>query len=770
MPTPKKPTKLRPAKGASLKQKNPFRKKKCVKATSFPCGYSCQPKTRNGKEVICGEPLHGQAKTYMAWAEQVAARLQGINIKRETKGRSPLSLDKKGNVVGQLSDKALATAEKIARKKGSKALEQIQAEQQKREKEKTLPPRKTTIAEKIKSAKTENEGLKSLTDRELDQIIRVTKARKTQKSKDLLGKMLIEKERRSPTPPTPEVKPESPQPAPVSNSIKKATVTDRQDILPPWRKSLVPQRHIKNLNLVQQEGVARAIEAMGRDGTSGFIMADGAGLGKSRQQLAIADYYAAKGKKVLIISPNAVMKPDYKKGKVTGSFDEDSATMGLKYTLNRGQEPLNAGEIHLGTYENLDKFKDMVDKNTVLLLDESHLLKNLKSRRTEYGMEMLDKVGGVLYASATPADKPEHLYYLHRADKTGALKRHMNMYQVETVDEDGFRTKKWTTPFSEKKPKPKGGSRRSRASQPKPKEEKRIDAATRTAQAISALIDDFTASGAMMRREISMKGVDVKMKSIAVPPEAHEIAAKIEAHYSQGKDDGDRKKSGLELLDTRRQLEVYKVNAAAEMIAEDLKKGKQILVFASRINESTVYQRLAPDKTDPVTGELISGRKPVVKSEGTIPMLRAALEGLGIDPDLIVEMHGQAKMKQSDALEAFQSGKAKIMIGTDVMGTGINADDTVGNAPRSTYMLTPDFSASEAMQKIGRTWRSQTASYPEINFLFSDLEIDQWGKELLSSKLLTLGAIVGGAPKDLQFAERLALLRKNNRYNPFLFF
>lgn len=632
---PKKISKLRPAKGASLQQKNPFRKKKCVKSTSFPCGYSCQPRTRNGKEVVCGEPLHGQAKTYMEWAERVTARLKGINSRRETKGRSPLSLDKKGNVVGQLSDKALKTAEKIARQKGSKALAQVQAEQQKREKEKVLPTRKTTIAQKIKEAKTEEAGIKSLTDKELDNIIRVTKVRKTPKAKELLGKMLIEKERRSPKPEIP--KPEQPAPRPPSASLKKATVTDRQDLLPTWRRSLVPQRHINNLNDVQQEGVSRAISAMGRDGDSGFIMADGAGMGKSRQQLAIADYYASKGKKVLIISPNAVMKPDYKKGKVTGSFDEDSATMGIKYKLSKGADPLGAGEIAIGTYQNLDKFKDLVDKDTVLLLDESHLLKNLKSKRTEYGMELLDKVGGVLYASATPADKPEHLYYLHRADKTGALKKHMQIQRIETVNEDGERVQKWTSPFSEKKPKkPRGGSRRMRASREKPKEEKRIDAATRTAQAISALIDDFTASGAMMRREISMKGVDVKMKSIAVPPEAHEIAAKIEAHYAKGKKDADRKKSGLELLDTRRQMEVYKVNAAAEMIAEDLKKGKQILVFASRINESTVYQRIAPDKVDPNTGELISGRKPVVKSGGTVPMLRTALEGMGIDPDLIV--------------------------------------------------------------------------------------------------------------------------------------
>ena len=639
-----------------------------------------------------------------------------------------------------------------------------------------MPTRKTTIAQKIKEAKTEEAGIKSLTDKELDNIIRVTKVRKTPKAKELLGKMLIEKERRSPKSEIP--KPEQPTPRPPSASLKKATVTDRQDLLPTWRRSLVPQRHINNLNLVQQEGVSRAISAMGRDGDSGFIMADGAGQGKTRQQLAIADYYASKGKKVLIISPNAVMKPDYKKGKVTGSFDEDSATMGIKYKLTKGADPLEAGEIAIGTYQNLDKFKDLVDKDTVLLLDESHLLKNLKSKRTEYGMELLDKVGGVLYASATPAYKPEHLYYLHRADKTGALKRHMNMFRYSEMNKDGDVVEKCTAPFATKKGESLEARkdrvlRRGMSSikQNKKHEKKtRFDTATETAIAISNLIDDLTSSGAMMRREISMKGVDVKMKSIAVPPEAHQVAADIEAAYAKGSKNIDRNKRGLELLDARRQLEIYKVNAAAEMIAEDIKKGKQILVFASRINESTVYRRVGPDKIDPITNEVIPARKAVVKSEGTIPMLRATLEGLGIDPDLIVEMHGQAKMKQSDALKEFQSGKAKIMIGTDVMGTVINADDTVGNAPRSTYMLTPDFSASEAMQKIGRTWRSQTASYPEINFLFSDLEIDEWGKELLTSKMLTLGAIVGGAPKDLQFAERLAALRKSNRYNPFLAF
>ncbi len=932
---PKKPTKLRPAKNATIQQKNPFRKKKCVKATSFPCGYSCQPKTRNGKEVVCGEPLHGQAKTYMQWAERVASRLKGINTQREAKGRSPLELNKKGDVVRsdavkKLNDRALKKAEAIAKQRQSPALKQVQEEQARRKAEKTGA--KTTIAQKIKSAKTEEEGIKGLNDKELDRIIEVTKVRTTPKAKELLGKMLIEKERRAgkPSPETPA--PEPPKPVAL---IKKATVTDRQDLLPPWRRSLVPQRHRKNLSPVQQEGVARAIEGIGRDGDSGFIMADGAGLGKflqidepiltetgwrpigelkvgdrvygrdghlhnvtgyypqgvkalyrvtfsdgasvlaglehrwavrnktaqllgleggwvvmttedllkkkcksfqippldtetlaantqteipdipiryfesieyecddeaaciavdapdalyitrdyivthnTRQQLAIADYYASKGKKVLIISPNAVVKPDYKKGTVVGSFADDGKAMEIDFKLNKGDQKIGQGEIHLSTYQNLNALNEQIDSDTILILDESHLFKNLKSQRTELGMQMLDKAGGVLYATATPADKPEHLYYLHRADKTGALKKHLNMFRYEEINKEGEVVEKWTTPFATRKGETLEARKdrvlkRGMSSVKQRKNNKRkshLDTATETAIAITNLVDEFTRSGSMMRREISMDGVKVQMKNVPVPQEAHETAAKIEAHYADGRNDADRKRSGLELLDARRQLEPFKVKGAVDLALESIKKGNQVVIFADRVNESTVYKRVGPEKYDPNTGQLITdGRKAVVSSEGTIQALRKQLEEMGISTDDIVELHGGTKTKPGDAMGAFQSGKAKVILTTQASGgTGINLDDNVGDKPRTLISLTPSFSANEFMQMVGRVWRSQTNSIPEIHCLFSDLEIDTWGKELLSSKLVTLGAMVGGAPKDIRFSERLAILRKNNRYNPFL--
>lgn len=47
------------------------KEKVCKGKSSFPCGYSCQPRyTRSGKETQCKSALNGQAKTYAEWLEK----------------------------------------------------------------------------------------------------------------------------------------------------------------------------------------------------------------------------------------------------------------------------------------------------------------------------------------------------------------------------------------------------------------------------------------------------------------------------------------------------------------------------------------------------------------------------------------------------------------------------------------------------------------------------------------------------------------------------
>jgi hypothetical protein len=242
-----------------------------------------------------------------------------------------------------------------------------------------------------------------------------------------------------------------------------------------------------------------------------------------------------------------------------------------------------------------------------------------------------------------------------------------------------------------------------------------------------------------------------------VPKEAEMKMGLIASRY-----EGNRSGAARTILDQRRQLEPYKVPEAVSVALESMKKGNQVVVFADRINESTVYQ---------VDGEG-KDRPKLMSSEGTIRLIRDQLIAAGVSSDDIVELHGNADLPAPEAMSQFQSGNKKVILTTAQSGgTGINLDDVIGNAPRTLISMTPNFSANDFMQMVGRVWRSQTASIPEIFCLFSQLEIDKWGKDLLASKLAILGATVGGAPRDFQklsFAERLALYRRRNRFNPFM--
>jgi ERCC4-related helicase len=238
------------------------------------------------------------------------------------------------------------------------------------------------------------------------------------------------------------------------------------------------------------------------------------------------------------------------------------------------------------------------------------------------------------------------------------------------------------------------------------------------------------------------------MTAIAVPQEAQAIMDKIEERYDTGMPS--RMAVARQLLDQRRQLEPFKVPEASRLAIDAIKNGRQVLIFADRVNTSTVRGETTPEQ-DRVG---IKG-KVIAESGGTIALLRKQLESQGIKPEDIVEMHGSSDVSQAEALRRFQSGEVKVMIGTSkVMGTGINADDTVGDRPRTTIMMTPEFSASDFMQVLGRTWRKNTNSIPDFHVLFSEIGVDQWGKALLSEKLATLGAAVGGSPKSLKFQER----------------
>ncbi len=439
------------------------------------------------------------------------------------------------------------------------------------------------------------------------------------------------------------------------------------------------------------------------------MLADGTGTGKTRQLLAVAQTYAAQGKKILMVSPSEVLKPDWKKGTVSGSFANDSAAMGIPIKLSKGEAPLKAGEVHLTTYDQLAKLKGGVDSDTVVLFDESHSLKNWGSARAKHGYEMAKAAGKVMYATATPADKPLHITHLFRAKVFGQGRwedtyKELGMRQVEIHTGGGNYIKQWQVD-------PKVGY-------------------PETYRRMSGLFDRMIEDGLMLKREISLDGLNVHADRIEL---SDETKAQLDKVYSDTMARTDNNKA-VALMATRMAQEVHKIPHTTKAVQEELAAGRSVVVFAARVNES------GGDEDD-------EGEKGEA-TEGTMKLLRESLEKAGVNPDEITELHGGATKtaaQKKKAMEAFQSGKARVILATiESGGTGVNLDDTVGDKPRTTVVVTPPFSAVSNVQLAGRTWRLNTQSDAKIRHIFADTKIDDWNAGLIAKKMKVHGAVVGG--------------------------
>jgi superfamily II DNA/RNA helicase len=312
----------------------------------------------------------------------------------------------------------------------------------------------------------------------------------------------------------------------------------------------------------------------------------------------------------------------------------------------------------------------------VLILDEAHSFKNRSSDRSRTGIKALERAEKVLYATATPIDKIDHLDYLGRlgvfGDRTGRqFRRFANSKDPDAI---GLHS------------------------------------------TISERFDSLTKDGVMVRRELTLKGVDVGFTSVKIPKQAKDDMEKTASTYSNNADRAQK------LMTQRRQLEPYKIPAATREVNLALKEGRQAIVFVSRVNDSST---------------------PSGVSTATAGALRKQLALAGITD--VAELHGSADIDRTEAAKRFQSSKAKVLITTlESGGTGINLDDVVGDKPRTIVMMTPPFSAVENVQAIGRVWRYNTKSMPQVKYLFSDTAVDQWNQTIIETKMRSLEANVKG--------------------------
>jgi len=473
----------------------------------------------------------------------------------------------------------------------------------------------------------------------------------------------------------------------------------------------------------QKVGVAKAVEAL--QAGVGFLWQDGTGVGKTREILATAESFRAAGNKVLIVSKASAIEAVKRDGVyyVTGSFETDSKALGVDIEFKRAIRPMQKGKIYVSTYHNL---RDQpVDKDTVLIFDESHQLKNAgDSEVAQAGIAAIRQAKVTAFASATPGDKPYHMVYLTSIGllEGKPLDQWMKDMGCVAVPRKVFSKKLYKRYL--------GDGLKPDAAKEKATEEMlvwRSTSSRKTNRATEGLFERLTEKGTVIKREVDMSGLEVFLTTV---PVTNEMLRKIDVIASGP---FDRKNM---LMHMRRQLEPEKLAYTQQLIGQELDAGRSVVVFAARVNESKVEENIyGPD------GEIV-GRRTLMESEGTLKTLREWLKSEGID---YAEIHGAAEETTERAQKRFQANAARVVIATyEKGGTGINLDDRTGLAPRTMVMMTSPFDANSVVQGIGRIHRFTTMSNGRIHILFSPHLVDQWNAAIVGTKIKQLHAMVSG--------------------------
>ncbi len=466
----------------------------------------------------------------------------------------------------------------------------------------------------------------------------------------------------------------------------------------------------------QIDGKDLAITAIDKHG--GFILADGTGAGKTMQVLAVGDHYARKGQTVLVVVPNRQI--------INDAYKRDGDMIGVGFRV--ATDALIPGKINITTYASLDKLKGK--KADYIIFDESHSLKNADSKRSQIGVDMAKDAKGAMFVSATPFDKGEHLPYLA---KTGIfeVKSHDQImsdlgYELTTV----------------KVPNGYGGTRTIEIWKP-------VATIGERNERKEALFNEIADLGLMVKREVSMDKMAVGFWRVELPQEAHEKLEEIEVHYHARYAEGDFMpplRRAEMLMAQRRFQEHYKVENAFRLAEEEVKAGRQVVIFATRVNETQLKDKIYAF----IGGERVLVDEVVLDSSpATLPDLAEKFQKAGIP---VAEIFGSGSVDKE--VKRFQSGEAKVALVTpEKGGAGLSLDDTVGDAPRTMIVMTPLFSGVDNVQLPGRINRMSTQSDSRTVYMIADTEIDTWNAKIIGEKMQTLKAVVKGELSKLDLSE-----------------
>ncbi|XP_030808672.1 SWI/SNF-related matrix-associated actin-dependent regulator of chromatin subfamily A-like protein 1 [Camarhynchus parvulus] len=164
----------------------------------------------------------------------------------------------------------------------------------------------------------------------------------------------------------------------------------------------VDSRIVTSLMPFQREGVNFAISRKGR-----LLLADDMGLGKTIQAICIAAYYQQEWP-LLVVTPSSV------RFTWAEAFHRwlPSLSPGSTNVIVSGKDNLTGSLINIISFDLLSRMdKQLKSTFQVVIVDESHFLKNTKTARCRAAMPLLKAAKRVILLSGTPAmSRPAELY------------------------------------------------------------------------------------------------------------------------------------------------------------------------------------------------------------------------------------------------------------------------------------------------------------------------------------------------------------------------
>uniref|UniRef100_A0A8B9KY65 SWI/SNF-related matrix-associated actin-dependent regulator of chromatin subfamily A-like protein 1 n=1 Tax=Astyanax mexicanus TaxID=7994 RepID=A0A8B9KY65_ASTMX len=167
--------------------------------------------------------------------------------------------------------------------------------------------------------------------------------------------------------------------------------------------SAVDSTLTRSLMPFQQYGVNFAVSREGR-----LLLADDMGLGKTVQAICIAAYYR-KEWPLLIVTPSSVRftwAEAFRRWLPSVAADRINVVV-------KGKDSLRSGLVNIVSYDLLGKVdkQHLANPFGVLIMDESHFLKNIKTARCKAALPLLKAAKRVVLLSGTPAmSRPAELY------------------------------------------------------------------------------------------------------------------------------------------------------------------------------------------------------------------------------------------------------------------------------------------------------------------------------------------------------------------------